>query len=308
MSERLPWSKFRWEAWETDIPLALCSMAAQGFWMRLLCMCAKEDGFLMIGSRAPTIEELAFATRQSVGDVTAWLAELEAQKVFSRDRRKIIYSRRMVADTRKASTARANGKRGGNPSLRKDTGIGALDNLERERELEREEDNPPTPLQGDGRDLFRQALDAYPLAGQASTAPAKAADPWAQACAIETADRMIHAVKAFAASDYAAADKGKRVPSFQGWLRDRKYLPWLPKGTCAGTYTGPPDLRAAVVAAKGEPFAVGYIDRCAWRDVPERALVTSNEYIAKALRSELRSILRDFGVCVLVEPSRKDAA
>jgi hypothetical protein len=109
-------------------------MAAQGFWMRLLCICAKEDGYLLISGAKPTDEDLAFVTRQPVEMVGAWVAELERRGVFSRDRRGVIYSRRMVADLKLAAKNRANGKKGGNPSLRKDDGNPPSDNPP---------DNPP---------------------------------------------------------------------------------------------------------------------------------------------------------------------
>ena len=303
MSERLPWGKFNWGHWETDPCLALCSMAAQGFWMRLLCMCAKEDGYLLVNGRSPTLDELAFFTRQTADDVSEWLSELEQKGVFSRDRRKVIYSRRMVKDTKKSRTARENGKLGGNPTLGKTKKTGASVNPDKEedREEETERDNPPPPLQGDTNELFEQALTAYPQAGRASTHRVKSAEAWALACEIEPPARLLTAVKAFAASDYASAEQGKRVPSFQRWLRELRFLVWLPVCASAVGFAGPADLRSIVVAAKGEAFAVGYLDRCGWQDVPERALTTVNGFIAATLRREVRSILAAQGVIIVVE-------
>jgi len=48
---------------------------------------------------------------------------IESNGVFSRDRRGIIYSRRMVDDARKRRTAAKNGAKGGNPSLLKQKAI-----------------------------------------------------------------------------------------------------------------------------------------------------------------------------------------
>lgn len=40
----LTWGKFFWGDWLGDHKLAQCSLAAQGAWMRILCMIAKEGG------------------------------------------------------------------------------------------------------------------------------------------------------------------------------------------------------------------------------------------------------------------------
>jgi hypothetical protein len=56
------------------------------------------------------------------------LAELDRNGVFSRTRQGVIYSRRMVRDAKVANKNQENGKKGGNPSLRKTTGKSHWDN------------------------------------------------------------------------------------------------------------------------------------------------------------------------------------
>jgi hypothetical protein len=34
------WSKFYWSDWDGDMRLRLCSLAAQGLWMQMLCIAA----------------------------------------------------------------------------------------------------------------------------------------------------------------------------------------------------------------------------------------------------------------------------
>jgi hypothetical protein len=151
MSERLPWAKWTWAHWENDEALALCSMAAQGFWMRLLCIAAKESGLVLVAGKAPPVEDLAFITRQSADDVRGWLEELERRGVFSRDGKGQIYSRRMTRDAKIARRNQKNGKLGGNPKLRKDTENDASDNPvslppdKAEEELEEERETPVVP-------------------------------------------------------------------------------------------------------------------------------------------------------------------
>lgn len=154
MTDRMPWSKFSWDAWETDAELSLCSMAAQGFWMRLLCLAAKEDGYVLINDTAPSSLKLAHLVRAKVEEVEGWLAELDENGVFSRTARGVIYSRRLTREGKRSAINRTNGKLGGNPNLRKDTDNSGSDNHEDEPpkrtevkadKEERREDTPVVP-------------------------------------------------------------------------------------------------------------------------------------------------------------------
>jgi hypothetical protein len=127
MSERLPWHKFSWTAWETDDELAMCSMGAQGLWMRLLCMAAKEDGIVSVAGKAPTVEKLAHLTRQTVENVTEWLAELD--------------SRRMARDARISRKNTENGKRGGSPILCNHSGNSQSVKADKDKEEETEKES-----------------------------------------------------------------------------------------------------------------------------------------------------------------------
>lgn len=118
------WSKFFWADWETDPALRLCSLAAQGLWMRMLCIAASHDptGYVCVAGRSLGVTDLAILTGASETQVGVLFAELDRNGVFSRDRTGRIYSRRMVRDSKVAAMNRKNGKLGGNPNLRKDTG------------------------------------------------------------------------------------------------------------------------------------------------------------------------------------------
>ncbi|RWG79271.1 hypothetical protein [Mesorhizobium sp.] len=47
------WSKFFWSDWESDPNLRLCSLAAQGLWMRMLCIAAAHEpvGYVAIAGK-----------------------------------------------------------------------------------------------------------------------------------------------------------------------------------------------------------------------------------------------------------------
>lgn len=105
--------------WMSDPNVRACSLAARGLWMDLLCVAGanreREHGFVLVAGRVPSSTEVARLVGSSVGEVDSLLAELETNGVFSRDRRRAIYCRRMV----RAEKNRGNGRLGGNPNLLK---------------------------------------------------------------------------------------------------------------------------------------------------------------------------------------------
>jgi hypothetical protein len=113
------WSKFFWSDWESDPALRFCSLAAQGLWMRMLCVAAQSEpiGFVCIAGRPLDVTDLARVTGCSEAEVDVLVSELDRSGVFSRDRKGRIFSRRMVNDQQKLAIARINGAKGGNPAL-----------------------------------------------------------------------------------------------------------------------------------------------------------------------------------------------
>lgn len=105
--------------WISDPGLRASSLAARGLWIDLLAVAAgnkgKDHGFIVLAGRIPSLPEIARLVGSTVEEVKSLLAELELNGVFSRDRRKAIYSRRMV----RAEKNRGNGRLGGNPMLLK---------------------------------------------------------------------------------------------------------------------------------------------------------------------------------------------
>jgi uncharacterized protein YdaU (DUF1376 family) len=57
-------------------------------------------------------------------------------------------------------------------------------------------------------------------------------------------------------------------------------------------FSGPADLRAAIVAECGEDFCLAYLDPCGWRDIP-RALIPRTRFAADKLRREAGAVLGD---------------
>lgn len=129
MSAASPWMKFYPQDWRADEKLRLCSLAARGMWIEMLALMHRSEryGHLLIGGHVPTDAQLAVQVGSSTPEVSEMIGQLEAAGVFSRAVGGAIYSRRMTRDEKKAKTARLNGKRGGNPKLRKQKENGASD-------------------------------------------------------------------------------------------------------------------------------------------------------------------------------------
>lgn len=114
------WSKFFWSDWDSDEGLRQCSLAAQGLWMRMLCICAKGEpvGYLTIRGEPLDVTGIARAVGIPETEATPLLKEMDRWGVFSRDTKGRIYSRRIVRDEEKYNVARKHGEKGGNPSLK----------------------------------------------------------------------------------------------------------------------------------------------------------------------------------------------
>lgn len=122
-----PWLKFYPADWRSDPALRLCSRAARGTWIDMLSIMheAEPYGELRINGIPLDIRGLAKVLGEDIEGITADLSELEANGVFSRRKNGVIYSRRMEKDENLRRKNRENGKKGGNPSLRKEREIGA---------------------------------------------------------------------------------------------------------------------------------------------------------------------------------------
>ena len=170
-AEKNPWGKFFWADWLSDPKLKLCSLSAQGLWMRMLCIAAeaKPVGYVILEGNALGAPELAAECGKPLREVTLALAELQRWGVFSVDRRGRIYSRRMIKDVRKAKIARENGLNGGNPALGKGSAFRASvkggDKPQKPESRTRARKNPQTPRGGflqiekwPGPDLIRDLI------------------------------------------------------------------------------------------------------------------------------------------------------
>jgi hypothetical protein len=122
--------KFYPADWRAEPRLRNCSLLARGLWMEMLALMHESEsyGHLLINGKPPTDRQLAVQAGATIDEVTSAIGELETEGVFSRDRNGAIYSRRMIRDEKKAEHARKIGRKGGNPTLAKQTENSSQDN------------------------------------------------------------------------------------------------------------------------------------------------------------------------------------
>jgi hypothetical protein len=144
----MPWSKFFWSDWESDQGLRLCSLAAQGLWMRMLCVCAKGDpiGYLAINGKPLDSTGVARLCGISAEEAESLMEELDLNGVFSRDRRGWIYNRRMMKDAKKSAT----GKKYAKKRWKQDT-----DNKGKKSEPNGSPNGPPTTQKPEARSQIK---------------------------------------------------------------------------------------------------------------------------------------------------------
>ncbi len=109
--------------WLHDVALNRCSLAAQGLWMKMICIMHQGEpyGHLQVNGVPISMKELATMAgldpKRGTERVQKWVQELDKMGVLSRTKNGIIYSRRMVRDESNRLINKQNGKKGGNPNL-----------------------------------------------------------------------------------------------------------------------------------------------------------------------------------------------
>lgn len=116
-----PWSKFFWNDWRGDPAIRLCSLAARGLWMEMLCIAAEADpvGYVTVGSTTLDVPALARLTGEPADVIGPLLAELRQHGVFSVTQGGRIYNRRMVRDDKRRKDGALAAEFGESPTSRR---------------------------------------------------------------------------------------------------------------------------------------------------------------------------------------------
>lgn len=110
--------------WLTTPELRVCKPAARGLWLDLMCLACLEEpiGYVTVNGKPATVEDIVNAIAGwTIELVKEALEDLRIHGVFSVDRKGRVYSRRMVRAEKLGAISKENGKKGGNPTLRKQT-------------------------------------------------------------------------------------------------------------------------------------------------------------------------------------------
>jgi hypothetical protein len=303
------WTKFFWSDWETDPALRLCSFSAQGLWMRMLCIAAAHDpiGYVAVAGRALDETSIARMTGGMESEVRSLLGELAANGVFSRDRHGRIYSRRMIADARKAASARKNGKKGGNPSLGNNSEKTVSDN--------QKDNSRVKPHKPEAKSHEREGIEpSLSAAGESAASPSISEDLIAEAQAriaeagVEL-DAVEHAKRFLAHAEATGRKLARPDAAWREWIR--REIDKAPKASTGSpgaksshpVWSGPSDIRAAVVADPygGEDFARAFLDPCGWVNGKDRVVTSSNGYRLDRIRRDVGHVLEQFNAGTRLE-------
>lgn len=114
------WSKFWWQDYERDPALRLCSLAAQGLWMRLLCLMHEADpyGYLCVNHRPLHTRQLAQMLGVAERQIQRLMAELREAGVYSTTPEGLVFCRRLLRDKAASDLGAQWGRTGGNPRLK----------------------------------------------------------------------------------------------------------------------------------------------------------------------------------------------
>ena len=112
-SSRRPWFKYYPGDWRADQALQSCSLTARGLWNEMLGFMheATPYGYLMLNDQMMSNEQLSRLVRVDAAEVDLLVDELEKAGVFSRDRKRQIYSRRMIRDEKRAKIGKKHAER-----------------------------------------------------------------------------------------------------------------------------------------------------------------------------------------------------
>jgi len=142
----------------------------------------------------------------------------------------------------------------------------------------------PTPPDVPKEDRFAEAWKAYPAKGrERSKSQAKTRPIWREASRQAGGEEaLLGAVRRYVREDQT--HKGEcGPPAFDKWLRDGRWEHWLDlKPHRLATWVGPPEIRARVVAERGDGFAASYLDPAAWTETGE--VLAATGYAAEKLR------------------------
>jgi hypothetical protein len=101
MSEH-PWFKFYPADWRSESALRMVSMGARALWVEMLCLMHESEprGYLVVRDKPLAIDRLAILAGCPLSEAVTLLSELEGAGVCSRTPGGVLFSRKMVRESR----------------------------------------------------------------------------------------------------------------------------------------------------------------------------------------------------------------
>lgn len=156
----------------------------------------------------------------------------------------------------------------------------------------------PSVASGESEGEFEALWKAYPHVKGRSSKP-KARSVWDQ-LDLETRKALPAAASRF---------KGEGVMPQSGpcalerWLDEARWVDWMAPDAAPSSapilWRGPDEVRAAFCAKLGDTWCRSYLDRCAWQDVPERALIPATRTAGAEIIRQARPILAQLNLTIL---------
>lgn len=118
-SENIPSFQFYPMDWLGDVNLRMCSPAARGLWIDLMCIMTRTSNYgqLAVNNELIGVSSLVKLTGIPFRTLDKLLNELLTNGVARKDENGIIYSKRMIKDQALRLKRKEVGKLGGNPNL-----------------------------------------------------------------------------------------------------------------------------------------------------------------------------------------------
>lgn len=131
----------------------------------------------------------------------------------------------------------------------------------------------------------------------------------AKSSASSSASSTPEAVLAGCTSPSPLKEEGPHSPSSPqrgGGRRSRDERAAPPPESHSGKPFAEPELRAAVVAEKGEDFARSWLDPCGWRNGPDRQVLAPRSFTADRLNRECEPVFRRLNVRAVVQSTAQE--
>lgn len=213
-----PWFPFFPSDWRADSALRLCSPGARLLWLEMLCLMheAEPRGHMLVNGKRTTVAQTARLAGISEPECAEWTLELEEAGVFSRTDEDVIFSRKMVRDSKKSQeqsdrvSKRWSGNNDRNTPGNTETHTGSIPHIPNPEPEPKERGKPLSAREED----FALFWAAYPK----KVGKPQAASAFAKAMKRSNIRAVLAGLERAKASRAWSKDGGQYIPHPTTWL------------------------------------------------------------------------------------------